>query len=206
MQRTRRQILDILKKRGRAALDELARDVGLSPVTVRVHLSVLQRDDLVKVEEVRGRVGRPHFMYSLTEDAEDFFPKRYHALANRLLTSLADTLPQESVQAVLDHMAETWAVERAVRLAGKDLATRIAEVTQIRTEEGAMADWEQVDGSFWIRQHNCPSLLVSRLHPLVCEVEQQYLSKMLGAPLKRAGSIALGDRVCAYQIGQPAGN
>ncbi|HEX2922718.1 MAG TPA: winged helix-turn-helix transcriptional regulator, partial [Chloroflexota bacterium] len=85
MQRTRRQILDILKRRGRATLEELSKEVALSPVTVRVHLSVLQRDDLVSVEEVRGKVGRPYFVYSLTEDAEELFPKRYHALANRLL-------------------------------------------------------------------------------------------------------------------------
>src|SRR5512140_657216 len=88
VQRTRREILNILKRKGRATLDELAQGVGLVPVTVRAHLNVLERDDLVKYEEVRGKVGRPYYVYSLTEEADALFPKTYHTLANRVLDSL----------------------------------------------------------------------------------------------------------------------
>ncbi len=204
MQRTRRQILDILKKRGRATLEELAREVGLSAVTVRVHLSVLQRDDLVKVEEVRGRVGRPYFVYSLTEEAEDLFPKRYHVLAHRLLHSLNEALPRESVQAVLGHMSEVWSAERVQRLAGKSLAERVAEVAEIRSEEGAIADWERVEGGYQLNQYNCPSLAVSRAHHQVCDVEERYLASLLEASVTRTGCIGLGDRVCSYLIRQEA--
>ena len=200
MQRTRRQILDILKKRGRATLEELAREVGLSPVTVRVHLSVLQRDDLVKVEEVRGRVGRPYFMYSLTDDAEDLFPKRYHVLAQRLLTSMGATLPPETVRSLLDHMAETWAGERAQRVAGKPLETRVAEVAHIRSEEGAIADWEKVEGGFLLNQYNCPSLTVSRAFEQICAVEEQYVARMLDSKVTRTACIGRGDRVCSYFV------
>lgn len=200
MQRTRRQILDILKMRGRATLEELAREVGLSPVTIRVHLSVLQRDDLVSVEEVRGRVGRPYFVYALTPDAEDFFPKRYHVLAGRLLRTMGEKLPAETVKGVLDSMAESWAEERSGRLAGKSGAERVAEVVEIRCEEGAIADWEKVDGGYLLRQYNCPNLLVSRVHPEVCEVEHAYITRMLGVPAVLLESISRGDRVCTYQV------
>lgn len=206
MQRTRRQILDILKRRGRATLEELSREVGLSAVTVRVHLSVLQRDDLVSVEEVRGRVGRPYFVYSLTEEADELFPKRYHVLANRLLSGLNDVLPENTIQGLLDHVAEVWAAERAHRLGGKGLAEKVAEVTQIRSEEGAIADWEKVEEGYLIRQYNCPNLLVSRVHSQVCEVEEDYLKRMLGVPLARAGCIAHGDRVCSYLVRETEGH
>jgi predicted ArsR family transcriptional regulator len=200
MQRTRRQILDILKRRGRATLEELSREVGLSPVTIRVHLSVLQRDDLVSVEEVRGRVGRPFFVYSLTPDAEELFPKRYHVLASRLLRTMNDELSAETVQKLLARMSESWADERADRVSGKSLADRMAQVVEIRCEEGAIADWETVDGGYLLRQYNCPNLLVSRSHPQVCEVEQKYLTRMLGVPAVQAGCIGKGDRVCEYLV------
>ncbi|MGE5620466.1 MAG: helix-turn-helix transcriptional regulator [Sphingomonadaceae bacterium] len=200
MQRTRRQILDILKKRGRATLEELAREVALSPVTVRVHLSVLQRDDLVGVEEVRGRVGRPYFVYSLTEEAEDLFPKRYHVLANRLLSGLDGVLSQETKQALFDHVAERWAAERAPRLTGRGLAEKVAEVARIRCEEGAIADWEKVEQGYLLRQHNCPNLAVCRVHAQVCRLEEQYISRLLGVSLIRQGCIGQGDRVCAFLI------
>lgn len=200
MQRTRRQILDILKKCGRATLEELSREVGLSPVTVRVHLSVLQRDDLVNVEEVRGRVGRPYFVYSLTEEAEELFPKRYHILANRLLDGLHEALPAEARQALLSQVAEKWAGERSHRLAGKGLAEKVAEIAQIRTEEGAIADWEKVEEGYLLRQYNCPNLLVCRVHSLVCDLEEDYITRMLGAAVTRGGCIGRGDRVCSYLV------
>ena len=200
MQRTRRQILDILKKRGQATLEELAREVLLSPVTVRVHLSVLQRDDLVKVEEVRGRVGRPFFVYSLTEEAEDLFPKRYHVLASRLLGGIDDLLPAETRDALLSHIAAKWAEERSSRLAGKSLAEKVAEVAQIRTEEGAIADWERTDGGFLLRHYNCPNLLVSRAHAHVCAIDEEYLGRLFGSPILRQSCIGRGDRVCSFLI------
>lgn len=200
MQRTRRQILDILKKRGRATLEELAREVVLSPVTVRVHLSVLQRDDLVSVEEVRGRVGRPYFVYSLTEEAEELFPKRYHVLANRLLAGLDEMLTPEARQALFSGVAERWAAERAPRLAGKTLAEKVVEVARIRSEEGAIADWERVEEGYMLRQYNCPNLAVCRLHSQVCRLEEEYISRLVGIPLRRQGCIGQGDRVCSYLI------
>ncbi|MHB0868184.1 MAG: helix-turn-helix transcriptional regulator [Chloroflexota bacterium] len=200
MQRTRRQILDILKKRGRATLEELAREVALSPVTVRVHLSVLQRDDLVSVEEVRGRVGRPYFVYSLTEEAEELFPKRYHVLANRLLAGLDEVLPLETRQTLFSYVAERWAAERAQRLVGKGLTEKVAEVARIRSEEGAIADWEKVEEGYLLRQYNCPNLAVCRLHPQVCHLEEEYISRLVGTPLRRQGCIGRGDRVCSYLI------
>ncbi len=200
MQRTRRQILDILKTRGRATLDDLSREVGLSPVTIRVHLSVLQRDDLVDVEEVRGRVGRPYFVYSLTEEAEELFPKRYHVLAGRLLRAIEDELPAETRGQLLGCVAAGWADERASRMQGKQLSERVAEAAAIRTEEGAIAHWERLDDGFLLRQHNCPNLAVSRIHSQVCDVEQDYLAKMLQASVVRTQCIGKGDRVCSFVV------
>jgi predicted ArsR family transcriptional regulator len=200
MQRTRRQILDILKRRGRATLEELSQEVGLSPVTVRVHLSVLQRDDLLNVDEVRGKVGRPYFVYSLSEEAENLFPKRYHLLANRLLSSMDDLLPDDTVDAVMHDVAEKWASERGARMAGRSLEDRVEEVARIRTEEGAMAEWERMDGGYLLKQYNCAHLAISRAHDRICDMEQEYLSRMLGASVSRESRIGGGDRVCAYMI------
>ena len=205
MQRTRRQILDILKRRGRATLEELSREVGLSPVTIRVHLSVLQRDDLVNVEEVRGRVGRPFFVYSLSQDAEDLFPKRYHVLAGRLLQIMNEELPAETVHRLLLRMAETWSDEHASRMRGKSLAERVAEVAEIRCEEGAIADWEKVGDGYVLKQHNCPNLLVSRSHRQVCDIEQEYLTRLLGASVVRSECIGNGDLTCTYLVSEGAG-
>ena len=85
-------------------------------------------------------------------------------------------------------------------MAGKELASRVAEVARIRTEEGAIAEWEETDGGFLLKQYNCPNLALCRRHPEVCHLEEQYISRMLGVPVTPLTSIGQGDRICSYLV------
>lgn len=200
MQKTRRQILDLLKLRGSATLEELAREIGLSPVTIRSHLSILERDDLIASEEVRGKVGRPHFVYSLAEGAEEQFPVAYHLIAHRFLEGFRGVATPEQMSRVVDLVAERWAAEKAGRLLGKGLEERVAEVSRIRTEEGAWTEWERCNGGYLLYQHHCPASRIAQRNPEVCLAELKYLRRMLGVSVEREGSFHDGLRKCSYRI------
>ena len=201
MQRTRREILNILKRQGRATLEELATAVGLVPVTVRAHLNVLERDDLVSYEEVRGRVGRPFYVYSLTEEADSLFPKNYNIVANRVIDSVAEMLGPETVKGLSERIAESWASEKQARLVGKELPERVAEVAKIRNEEGAWAEVEKNDDGYAIVQYNCPCPQAASRHPeVVCAAELSYMRRLLNADVTRLEWSRDGARVCRYHV------
>ncbi|RLC67959.1 MAG: ArsR family transcriptional regulator, partial [Chloroflexi bacterium] len=90
MQATRERILNILKERGQATVDDLSQELGLTTVTVRHHLDILQEEGLVAPPVARSRQspGRPQYVYTLTREAGAFFPKRYAHLANQLLSEM----------------------------------------------------------------------------------------------------------------------
>jgi len=201
VQKTRRQILDILKRNGTATLDDLAGSIGLSPVTIRAHLSLLERDDLIVSEEVRGKVGRPHFAYSLAVGAQDYFPKADHLVANRFLDAIRRLASPEQMELLVEQVAEQWAAERQARVAGKNLEDRVAEVARIRTEEGAVAEWERHDGGYVIRQHHCPACRVAQEHPEVCRAELEYVRRLLAVPVNREVCIVGGERKCSFHVG-----
>ncbi|MHB0869088.1 MAG: helix-turn-helix transcriptional regulator [Chloroflexota bacterium] len=200
MQKTRRQILDLLKLKGRATLDDLSREIGLSGVTIRSHLSVLERDDLIVSEEVRGKVGRPHFVYTLAVGAEDAFPTAYHLVADRFLEGFRSIATDEQMNQVVELVAERWAGEKAGRLAGKSLEERIAEVVRIRTEEGAIAEWERTEDGYLLRQHHCPASRIAQGNPEVCQAELKYLGRLLGVSVVRESSHREGEDKCVYRI------
>ena len=200
VQKTRRQILDILKRKRTATLDELAREIGLSAVTIRAHLSVLERDDLVTSEEVRGRIGRPHFVYSLAEGAEEYFPAAYHMVADRFLNGFKAIASPDQMGQLVDRVADQWAAQYMSRLSGKRLEDRIDEAVRIRSEEGAMAEWEKLNDGYAIRQHNCPAFRIAQSHPEVCAAELEYIRKMLGVPVEREGFAHNGEHQCGFRI------
>lgn len=63
----RRQILTALKKQGSLSVDDLSRCLGITPMGIRQHLAVLERDNLVMISSVRRGMGRPSYLYRLTE-------------------------------------------------------------------------------------------------------------------------------------------
>src|SRR3989442_1655540 len=156
MQRTRRQILNILKHRGKATVDELASEILLSSVTVRAHLAILDREGLVTFEEVRGAVGRPYYAYSLTDRAEELFPNSYALLANCLIEGVAGAGGPEAVSRLFGETAERLAAARAEQRQGKSLPELVELTARTLDELGSMASWQEEEGHFLIHQYNCP--------------------------------------------------
>ena len=85
---TRRLIMTLLKKKGPLTIGALAEELGITEMGVRRHVLQLEQESLAKTKVVRQAMGRPLHVYSLTERAEDHFPKSYHNLALELLREL----------------------------------------------------------------------------------------------------------------------
>lgn len=97
----RQDILNILRERGQADINELSTALGLSPVTVHYHINVLQRDGLLeKVKALRQGVGRPKNVFALRDAAFEKFPQSYHRLSDRLLEMLKSRLTEADIQLV----------------------------------------------------------------------------------------------------------
>jgi hypothetical protein len=73
--------------------------IYLSNTGIREHLAVLQRDNIARQRgSVRRPGGKPAYVYGLTSEAEDLFPRIYESVLGRLLDVLAQRLgPEESV-------------------------------------------------------------------------------------------------------------
>ena len=95
MQETRRFILEILRRRRQATVDDIVAELqkqrgSITAVTVRHHLKLLQEEDLITSPELRRRTspGRPQYIYTLTDKAREHFPNNYQRLAEGLLEEL----------------------------------------------------------------------------------------------------------------------
>ena len=73
MQATRQRILEILKERNTATVEELAYDLGLTPVTIRHHLDILRSEGLVQAPQVKRRdtPGRPALLATTKKFLDD---------------------------------------------------------------------------------------------------------------------------------------
>jgi predicted ArsR family transcriptional regulator len=200
MQATRQQILDYLRRHGRATVKELDQHLGLTSTGVRQHLTVLEREGLVEAHEERGHVGRPALVYRLTDAGDALYPKKYEQLANVLLEEVRHVAGAQALQTLLRRVAVRFAEPYQERLHARPLAERVREATAIIAERGSEADCAQDGGDWLIRQYTCPFPQVARQNSCVCALDVEFVRQLVGADARLSTSLLRGDGACTYRI------
>jgi len=191
-----------LKHRGGMTAGELAELLGITSMGVRRHLTALERDRLVVYELVQLGKGRPSYVYRLSKQAENIFPKNYALLANELLGHLASEQGDVAVIHLFDRRAERRIRNAQARLEGLSFAERVAGLAEILNNEGYLAEWEQVDAStFYVREHNCAVHDIAEQFEAACGSELAFISSLLPeAEVLREQHLMAGQSMCAYRI------
>ena len=140
---TKGQIVSLLRYSPMSVLD-LARHTGIAGSTVRRHLDVLIRDGMVLQEPVRVSVGRPKFLFSLTESGTQHFPRNYAGLVTRIISQIllltqnqtsslgGNSLPNEIYDRVLTQLIADY----KHRITGDTMLERAEQVAQFMYLEG----------------------------------------------------------------------
>jgi predicted ArsR family transcriptional regulator len=162
----------------------------------------LERDGLVQYTPVQRGVGRPSYVYSLTELADDLFPKNYHQLANQLLDIIASMDGENKVEELFANRMNRLEKAYAPQLADKELPEQLDELTRIQNANGYLANWEQVDdNTFVFVEHNCAIAQVARACHFACDYELELYNHLLDADeITREDHMASGQMSCRYRI------
>lgn len=201
---TRRAILNLLKRQGPLAANEVAQALGLTPAAVRMQLVRLEDDGLLAHDDVAGdalRRGRPAHHYTLTSAAEALYPKRYGDLTTELLGYLGGP-DGEQVDELFERRRQRRVDEARPRLAHLTFTDQVAALTALLDEDGYLADaTEQEDGSWLIVEHNCAILTVAHGFSQACSSELSFIREALpGAKVERVAHLMDGAHVCAYRV------
>lgn len=202
---TRREIINILRTVGPLTVGALGDRLGITHVAVRRHLTSLERDALVCSVQERLPMGRPTRVYSLTEAADELFPKKYGSFTLEVLDFLslnAEEMVEQFFANRGKNMSDKYGPEVT---SGTSLSERVARLTDIQTANGYLADWEQGEGdTLVIKEYNCPVHQVSRKYPHACHHELEFFKTVLGTDqVERVECIAKGGSCCRYTI-EPA--
>lgn len=205
MQSTRRYILDILRSRGQATVDDIVHELQqrrgtITPVTVRHHLMILQQEELITSPELRRRrsPGRPQHVYALTEKAKEHFPNNYQRLAAGLLEAMRKQLPPEGVNVILEGVADGLAED--ANIPDLPLAERLELVVDFLSSQGYEASWELSDEGYLLHTSNCPYHHLENRDDALCEMDMRLVARLLGVVPRRTARMADGDATCAYLV------
>ncbi len=199
MQETRQRILEIIKMRGQATVNELTRELGLTAVTIRHHLDVLYRDGLIGPPQILRKAGpgRPQHVYRLAGEVEELFPKKYDRLTDALLEELEERLSPEEMDALINGVAGRMARQAS---AEGDMSARVGVLLEFLNGLGYLATAQEEEGGYRIVVANCPYERVARRHSLPCKVDTRMIALVTGVEPERVQQITAGDEHCVYHL------
>jgi predicted ArsR family transcriptional regulator len=200
-ERLRQQLLDTTRGRivtllqdGGLTADDIASKLGVTRSAIRVQMTAMERDGVVRRVGKRPGTTRPSQVFELTHEVEQLLSKAYIPLLTHLVGVFAEALPAPQVESLLRLTGKRLAGElsRAKRVAGT-VRARAAAASDILNEHlGAMTHVEG-NGGIVIRGGGCPLAALTGKHQGVCLAMETVVAEIVGVPV----------RECCDRTGRP---
>jgi predicted ArsR family transcriptional regulator len=203
----RTQLLDTSRGRivtllqaGPLTADEIATKINLTRSAIRVQITAMERDGVVRRAGKRPGTTRPSHVFELTPDVEQLLSKAYIPLLTQLVGAFAEALPAHQMVALLRRAGKGLARDLAQgkRLTGS-LRSRVAMASDMMNQHLGALTHVEANGRYVIRGLGCPLAALTGKHPGVCLAIESFVTDIIGAPARECCERA-GRPKCCFEI------
>ena len=198
---SREKILFLLKKRGPQSIDNLSRELNITSMGIRQHLLSLERKGLIDYIVKRQGIGRPAFLYKLTEKAEELFPKTYDKFVVNLLKDIEKHDGQEKIEEIFKWHKNRFLKDAKEAISDKKTShDKVYELKNFLESEGYFAELHSVNSHYSLKLFNCPIHKLASDFKVACQSHLQMFKELLGKEVIREECIIEGSPSCTYKI------
>lgn len=158
----------------------------------------LEADGIITSSEERHGVGRPRFVYRLTEKGFQDVPVDHLWLSDQTLSTMKTFLGDDTYKELLKQIGKDIA-EGYKRMLNPEAADQI--LTQIfprLTRDGFIFSQTRSEKTIILTLHRCPFQHLGQNHPEVCTINQALLESLFERPISHNTCVLHGDVGCAY--------
>ncbi|MEJ2314073.1 MAG: ArsR family transcriptional regulator [Nitrospirota bacterium] len=198
---SRQKIINYLKRSDWMTVAELSKKVGITPMAVRQHLLALDRQGIVRNVVRKTGIGRPVFLYGLTEKAESIFPKSYGGFINEVFSTIVEMEGPDMLDRIIKRRKEQL-------LRGKfnflsDISSprdKVITLAEMLNQDGYMTEIDEQDGGYVLKEFNCPISEIASNYPQPCKYELELYRDLLGTGVRRQECLCDGGISCTYFV------
>ena len=194
---TRGRIVALLRT-GNRTVNQLVDELGLTDNAIRAHLLSLERDSLVVQKGMIKGYRKPHYVYGLTENGRQLFPRSYDSLLSQLMSTLKERFSTEGFRDLLQDVGRKIGVQKPTH---DDIHERAKLAAVELYDFGGSPTVSEKDGEISISSDNCPFAEVVAVHPETCKIVESMVAEIVKAPVKET-CIREGSPKCSFVIRQ----
>ncbi|WP_228392664.1 MULTISPECIES: helix-turn-helix transcriptional regulator [Pseudomonas] len=168
----------------------------------RQQFNKLASSGLVEAYTQARGVGRPSQFWKLTEAGHSRFPDTHSELTIQLLDTVRQAFGEQAIDRLIDmreQKSREWYLHEMSD--AHDLKERVKRLAQLRSREGYMAEYEELDdGTLLFIENHCPICAAATACQGFCRAELMVFEQVLRARVERIEHIISNARRCAYKI------
>ncbi|WP_170287665.1 helix-turn-helix transcriptional regulator [Aquibacillus halophilus] len=199
------KILLKLKRGNRLTIVQLMEGFHITDIALRRHIHTLEREGLIQSFQEKQTMGRPHHVYQLTDKGGELFPNQYQQFSVDLLKEVEEIQGIDFVYQLLASRTDKSIDEYKKLLEDvPDYNGKIKKLVQIQEDKGYMTELqENADGSYTLKQFNCPISNVAREYKGICGQELNLFEELLeDSSIAATSCIVSGENCCSFLIGE----
>jgi predicted ArsR family transcriptional regulator len=190
---TRHKIVMLLNRVENMTVAELSKKMGITPMAVRQHLMSLEKKGIIKYVAKKYGIGRPVFLYSLTDGYGDF--------TREVLRIIEKVDGRKKLDKIFKMRKDNILAEKNRVLAPvKSMNKKISLLSDMLNKEGYMVEIDGNRDGYHLKQYNCPLSSLSEHYPEACKYELELYRSLFGAKVKRIECQREGAPSCTYII------
>lgn len=202
---TETKIVLALKSQGWLTLKQLGRSLGISEMAVLNHIKRLEEKGLIQRRRGKPRVGRPYYLFGLTEASK----QSYYSSSDKMLEDLLEYLKQNNLGRVVEEFIRSrYKVKESEYLrkfASLTPGEKVNTLYTLRQQENYMPELKARRNHYELLEYNCPIYRVSKEFPVACELERKLFEKLVGSRVENTHRQIDEANVCRFVISKVNG-
>jgi predicted ArsR family transcriptional regulator len=200
----RKQLLDTSRGRivgllrtANLTAEDIATELGLTRSAVRVQISAMERDGVVRRVGKRAGTTRPSYVFELAPEVEHLLSQAYVPLLTHLVRVFAEVLSATQLETLLRRTGRELARELVQgKGIGGGLKSRAARASQLMNEHLGALTRVEANGGIVIRGAGCPLSALTGKHRGVCLAMESLVSEVVGVPVRECCDREHRPRCC----------
>jgi len=194
------KIILFIKKNGPSTLQEIADNLGITKMGAYKHIVKLERKGLISRKVIKKEIGRPTYVFDLTESGKLYFTNSDSLILLKFLDYIKREGKDQIVIKFLKDRFKSLYNEYKDKLDKKELDEKVEILGKLRTSEGYMAEVKKCGNSFELIEFNCPIYRIASLFGEACSMERDLFSKVLDAEVENSHRQVNNSNVCRFII------
>jgi predicted ArsR family transcriptional regulator len=198
---TRKKIIMMLKKSEHLTVREMSQEMGITSMAVRQHLMSLEKRGIIYYTTRKYGIGRPVFLYKLTDKAQDFFPKSYAPFVTEVLGIIESLDGRKKVRRIFQERKDRILRERQAAIGNKGTTEdRVRSLVALLDRDGYMVELNEMKDHLELREYNCPIHNLVGDYPEACSMELELYRQLFSEKVERIECQRDGASSCTYLI------